>query len=547
MNPGFDPGSSRPNAAASPMSRARAQSARERPAMPYRQIRMQQRRFPSSYRGVGVASQVLLALAVALTMRTAAAEVHADLCSPLTYGAVGDGVTDNTSAIQSAINACAKAGGGTVRLPLVSGHGNYLTSPIALASHVRLLIDKGVTLLGSTDHTKYRAAFPSYPYRAHEALISAYRADDTGIIGPGTVDGQGGMTASDGGPSWWAITPVVGATTGGTTWYAAPHADSAVSDGAPRPWLVEFYQCTNVTVNDVTLTNAPMWNLVFRYSSHITVSEYTATITPDPLIAHTDGIDLIGSSDATLLFLNIGTGGDSVGLNAGPPPKDSIPDDPNQGVVPQLSTHDVRIANSIFTNGNGIVVGSEAENGVYNVAARNIVERNTGYGVLLKSSRSRGIHATGIYNIIAQNVTMTGVRQPLAISADEAAMGTADERPADPPQAITPGIHDITISDLTATGATAESFILGLPESCIDHVTLSNVSITGHRAALRMRNMRGTFTSVNATLQNENSPFVAQENVSVITAGAMPAIANSAPLASRATAHGLPCGRKAEY
>jgi polygalacturonase len=492
----------------------------------------------------------LALFALALAMNPAAAQVlRGDPCSPLTYGAVGDGVTDNTTAIQSAINACAKVGGGPVRLPLESGKGLYLTGPITLASYVTLQIDKGVTLLGTTDHTKYHVAFLNYPYHANEALVSAYQAVYTGIVGPGTIDGQGGAPALGGGPSWWKLTQPSGATIDGTTRYAAPYADIPSSNGVPRPWLVEFYQCNNVTVNDITLTNAPMWNLVFRYSNHITVSEYTATVTPDPLIAHTDGIDLIGSSDATLLFLNIGTGGDSVALKSGLPPNVRIADDPNHAGLPQLPTHDVQIVNSTFTNGNGIVIGGEAANGVYNVVARNIVENNTGYGLLIKSSRGRGSHATGDYNIMAQNLTFTSVRQPLVISAYDPAVGGPVEHPHDPPQpitALTPNIHDITISGLTATGATAESLIVGLPESCIRNVSLSNVSITGRNTALRLRNMTGTFTSVTSTLPNEDPPFVVQENVTVTTAGTMPAITNTPPLASLMTPPGLRCGRNPE-
>ena len=317
----------------------------------------------------------------------------------------------------------------------------------------------------------------------------------------------------------------------------------------PRPWLVEFYQCRNVSVNDITLTNAPMWNLVFRYSSYITVSEYTATVTPDPLIAHTDGIDLVGSSDATLLFMHIGTGGNSVALKSGLPPNVPIANDPNEAGLPQLPTHDVQIVTSTFTNGNGIVVGSEAVNGVYNVVARNIVEDNTGYGLLIKSSRTRGSHATGDYNIMAQNLTMTGVRQPLVISAYDPADGGPVEPPNDPPRAITaltPDIHDITISGLTATGATAESLIVGLPESCVRNVNLSNVRITGRRAGLRLRNMTGAFANVTSTLPNADPPFVVQENVTVTTAGTMPSITNTPALASRTTPPGLPCGRSPE-
>jgi polygalacturonase len=309
---------------------------------------------------------------------------------------------------------------------------------------------------------------------------------------------------------------------------------------------VEFYDCDNVTVNHITLTNAPMWNLVFRYSKHITVSEYTATITPDPSIAHTDGIDLVGSSYATLLFLNIATGGDAVALKSGLPLNVPIADNPNEAGLRQLPTHDVQIVNSTFANGNGIVIGSEAVNGVYNVVARNIVEDNTGYGLLIKSSRARGSHATGVYNVMAQNLTLTNVRQPLAISAYDPAVGGPVDPPYDPPQAITaltPNIHDITISGLTATGATAESLIVGLPESCIRNVSLSNVSIAGRSAGLRLRNMTGTFTSVTTTLPNEDPPFVVQENVTVTTAGTMPAITNTPPLGSLMT---LPCGRNPE-
>ena len=419
----------------------------------------------------------------ALALHPARALAAADLCSPLTYGAIGDGVTDNTAAIQSAINACAKAGGGPVRLPLEREKGTYLTGPITLASHVTLQIDKGVTLRGTTDHARYRTAFLNHPYHANEALVSAYRTVYTGIVGPGTIDGQGGAPALDGGSSWWKLAHPPGATIDGTTWYAAPYTDVPTSNGVPRPWLVEFYECDNVTVNHITLTNAPMWNLVFRYSNHITVSEYTATVTPDSRIAHTDGIDLIGSSNATLLFLNIATGGDAVALKSGLPL--TAPTNPSDPGLPQLATHDVQIVNSTFTNGNGIVVGSEAVNGVYNVVARNIVESDTAYGLLIKSSRGRGSHATGVYNIMAQNLTLTSVRQPLVISAYDSSVGGPVERPIDPPRAITaltPNIHDITISDVTATGATAESLIVGLPESCIRNVTLSNVSITGRSA-----------------------------------------------------------------
>jgi|HubBroStandDraft_1064217.scaffolds.fasta_scaffold88477_2 polygalacturonase len=484
-----------------------------------------------SLRLAGAIALVLLALALS----AAAARAAADPCSPLSFGAVGDGVTDNTAAIQSAINSCAKRGGGLVRLPLMGDKGTYLSGPISLVSHVGLKIDKGVTLLGSTDHTKYHVAFLNYPYHASEALVSAYQAEDTGIVGPGTIDGQGGAPASDGGPSWWKLTQPAGASIDGTTWYAAPYADVPTSNGVPRPWLVEFYQCTNVSVNDITLTNAPAWNMVFRYSSHITVSEYTVTVTPDPKVGNTDGIDLVGSSYATLLFLNISNGDDSVALKSGLPLNVPIANDPNEVGLPQLPTHDVQIGNSTFSNGNGIAIGSEAANGVYNVVARNIVENNTGYGLLIKSDRTRGNHAVGDYNIIVENMTLTGTGQPLVINAYYPAADGPVEPPFDPPRAITastPNIHDITVSGapgLRATGATGASLIVGLPESCIRNVILENVSIATSGAGMQLRNMTGKFTNVTSTPAAGGPAFVVQENVAVATAGTTPAITNTPP------------------
>jgi len=491
----------------------------------------------------------LALLALVLAANPAAAQFRGDPCSPLTHGAVGDGVTDNTTAIQSAISACAKTGGGAVRLYVEDGKGTYLTGPIALASHVRLQIDKGATLLGTTDHTRYRVAFLNHPYHANEALVSAYQAIDTGIIGPGTIDGQGGAPALDGGPSWWTLTHPSGATIDGTTWYAAPYTDVPTSNGVPRPWLVEFYQCDNVAVNDITLTNSPMWNLVFRYSTHITVSEYRATVTPDPSIAHTDGLDLVGSSHASLLFLDINTGGDAVALKSGLPLNGPIGLNSNAAGLPQLPTHDVKIVNSTFTNGNGIVIGGEAVNGVYNVVARNIVETNAGYGLLIKSSRARGNHSVGIYNIIAENLSLSSVRQPLAISAYDPAAGDPAESSNDPPRAITaltPNIHDITISGLKATGASAASSIAGLPESCIRNVKLDNVSIATGGAGIQLRNMTGTFTNVTSAPADGQPPFVVRESVTVATAGTTKAITNTPALGSPTAPPGPPCGRSPE-
>jgi len=464
--------------------------------------------------GLSSLANATASVLLALVSTAATARAAGPVCSPLAYGAVGDGVTDNTVAIQSAIDGCeATYGGGVVRISAEPGKSTYLTGPIRLANHIRLQLDKGVTLRATTDHSKYRTASIKSPFHANEALISAYKAIDTGIIGPGTIDGQGGIPTPDGGSSWWKLSRV-------------PDASM------PSPWLIEFYQCTGVTVNDVTLTNAPMWNLVLRYSRYITVSELSVTVTPVPLIADTDGIDVVGSSDATLIFLNINSGGDSIALKSGLPPG------PNEPGLPQQPTHDIQIVNSRFSNGNGIVVG-EAANGVYNVMATNITATNTTHGLQIKADRTAANQATGDYNILMQNMTLMDVKQPLAIGADD----RSGEDRSDPHAAVMSNIHDITVSGMTATNSGSAGFIAGLPESCIRNVTLSNVNIATSGTGLELRNMTGTLTNV--TISSSGPPFVVQRNVHVMAAGGTPAITNSPP-DSVTQPRELPCGGNPE-
>jgi polygalacturonase len=89
----------------------------------------------------------------------------APLCSPLKFGAVGDGMTDNTSAIQNAVDTCAAQGGGTVALSVVGKNAVYVTGPFTLRSHVHLQIDQGVTLQATNEHSRYVAAYINWVYQ----------------------------------------------------------------------------------------------------------------------------------------------------------------------------------------------------------------------------------------------------------------------------------------------------------------------------------------------------------------------------------------------
>jgi polygalacturonase len=562
-----------------------------------------------------------------LTM-SAGAIAAGNPCSPLTYGAVGDGTVGtnngnlNTVAIQSAINACAARGGGIVALsPVPSGKNIYLTGPIQLKSHVYLAINAGVTLLATTDQGQYGIAFLNYPMPGtnvfpfvptppYEALVFAYQAVDTGIIGSGIINGQGNVVSTStnrpagtgtgatrfqgpsyidvvGSPaalySWWTLpSPGNGVALNGTTWYRTPQTDIPTSNGVTRPWLVEFYECGNVTVNGITLVNSPMWNLVLRYSSYITVTNYHvqnysdpgATIPAPTIGPNTDGMDPVGSSFLTISNIFVQVGDDDVAIKSGLPtdvvsgiqlPPGS---DPNQIGLPQMPSHDITITNANITGGHGISIGSEASNGVYNVNIENVNANGSALteGLRIKTGRTRGNYAIGIHDISINNMVATDVVQPILIYGYYPAGGPPNETGftqqctltittncIDPPQAIqpyTPNVYNIFISGLTATGATQQSIIAGVPESCILNVNMNNVSIASSEAApagangtFMLRNMTGTFNNVNMT--STHAPpipaWVVQENVQVAATGTpgLPSAVNTPPLTT--TPPGAPC------
>jgi len=195
-----------------------------------------------------------------------------------------------------------------------------------------------------------------------------------------------------------------------------------------------------------------------------------------------------------------------------------------------MPTSHVQITNITAEIGGGIAIGSEAVNGVNNVTIENVNFTNTEYGFRIKSGRDRGGQ---IYGISANHLVMTSVIWPLVIDFYYAAIGPDPRGPAQPITPTTPYVHDITIQDLVATGATGQSEIHGLPESCVHNVTLNGVNIQTSSQGIDLLHMTGSFTDVTSTPVPPNPPFVVEENVTVTTAGTTPVIPPTPPLAGQ--------------
>jgi polygalacturonase len=460
-------------------------------------------------------------------------------CDPKNYGAVNDGKTDNTAAIQAAIDHCAMGEGGIVP---IAGGGVYVTGPIELRSHVLLRISAPTVLKNTTDHTRYQPAFIGYPFRfandpavsgtgpllpgKPEAMISAINVVDSGIIGDGTIDGSGADPAAaatsdnPGALSWWQLAAAAKTL---TSYPGFP--DIPTSNGLPRPWLVEFYNSKRIRIEGVLLTNSSMWDLGLRYDTDVDVDGLRVfNNANDPTGApNTDGVDLVGSTDVRLDGLDIDTGDDNVAMKSGLPGIDPAhPGIPTFAYymppynLPKLPLSHVHIAHSTFKRGHGMSVGSETVNGVNHIRAHDITFLGTDNGFRIKTGRDRG---NEIADMKIERLTMTDVTTPISLSEYYPTIPTATQGDITQPQipATQPHVHDIEISDVTATNpktvrsvTTSGGLIIGLPESPMLRVTLKRISISSANASgtfMRLRNaVQLTCSNVTVTPLNPAAP-----------------------------------------
>ncbi|MDG6095675.1 glycoside hydrolase [Acetobacter sp. AN02] len=380
-------------------------------------------------------------------------------CDPVTYGARHDGRTNDGPAIQRAITACSEAGGGVVLLT----SGTWLSGPLSLKNHVTLNLEKGSTLLGSSDTRLFHWAFLGKAAQPGEALVSAIDVQDVAITGQGHIDGNGAAV-------WWPQAVQAHKTqTSGPLPYGPDYPGVPAANGLPRPWLIEFSHVRHGRISGVTATNSPMWTVVVRESSQIKIDHLT--IRNPASSRNTDGIDLVSSDHVTMSTLDIATGDDNIAIKSGLR-------------QPGRAVSDISITQSRFGEGHGLSIGSELANGAHHIRISNVSFQNTLSGLRIKSGRDRG---EDIGWISAEHVMMNHVRAPLSISDYYTGQPGGTQKtvsmtdPAAPVTSTTPHIHDVTITDLTAKNAETAGVVLGLPEAPIEGLTLRNIRLSARK------------------------------------------------------------------
>ncbi len=213
-----------------------------------------------------------------------------DICE---FGAVPDGNSVNTDAVQRAVDACHEAGGGRV----VCGPGTWITGSVELKSHVELHLAPGCRIVGSrrlADYTPLVAdGFHTErgPEKSAHGLFWAANADNIAITGSGMIDGVGLAFYND---------------PGGTGKLDKPDT--------PRPRIGMFYQCCDVRIQDVSMTDCSCWTLWLMQCENVRISGIV--IRGNRRMRNVDGIDVDACRDVTISDCRMDTEDDCIAVRA---------------------------------------------------------------------------------------------------------------------------------------------------------------------------------------------------------------------------------------
>ena len=382
------------------------------------------------------------------------------------HGAVGDGHTLNTKAIQKVIDLCGDAGGGTVVIP----EGVFLTGAIFLKPGVNLTVERGGVLKGTVNPDDYPQVFTRWEGVEREwtsALINAFDMSGLKLSGEGVIDGSGDQ---------WM------------TRY--PRNSRELRVGRPR--LIAVQNCRNVSVSGLTLKNQACWGLFILYSEDAVAENLT--IRAEHNIISSDGIDIDSSRRVRITGCDIDVNDDCIAIKSG---KDE------DGRRVNRPAEDVLVEKCRFRYGHGgVSMGSEMSGGIRNVEIRNcIVEADNWAPIRFKSQPSRG---GVVENITYRDITLQNTRK-----AFEFNMAWRMVPPVKPPSDPLPIVRHVRIINVTGTVKSVGD-MHGLKDSPIQDVAFQNCKISAHTGFL-LENVENLDLS-GLTLEVEEGEAIIRKN-----------------------------------
>ncbi|MDP4644515.1 MAG: glycoside hydrolase family 28 protein, partial [Opitutales bacterium] len=278
------------------------------------------------------------------------------------FGSVGDGVTLNTKALQSAIDACPK--GGVVYVP----PGQYVTGTLWLKSNMELRIAEGAELLGSTNIDDYsrdnQGAIEAPAF--DECLIYAENAKNVSITGGGVIDGRG-------------------------TKENFPIGERVAYND--RPMLIRFVDCDGVTFENVTFKNAASWCTHLVDCDNVVVRKVTID---SQVNRNNDGFDIDGCKNVLIEDCDIRTGDDSI-----------CPKSTTERLCENILVRNCRVT----SHTSAFKCGTSSRGGFKNIHVYDSEFYNVGMGAIKLQIVDGGM----MEDITIENIKITGSEGPLFV------------------------------------------------------------------------------------------------------------------------------------
>ncbi len=392
------------------------------------------------------------------------AAMPADSIFVTDFGAKGDGVKDCKRAFDRAMKAAAKRGGARIIVP----EGTYLVKgPIHFVSNVCLDIRKGATIKFSPEpelylpmvETSWEGTFLSN----YSPFIYGRGLHDVSIVGQGSIDGNASTTFS----TWKSKQKTGQARSRDVNHKGVPVADRNFGEGWwLRPQMIQFYDCKNVTLQGVFITNSPFWCVHLLKSENIVCRG----LRYDAKLVNNDGIDPECSRNVLIEDIEFNNGDDNVAIKSG---RD------NDGWTHGSPSENIVIRNCRFKGLHAVVIGSEMSAGVRNVFVENCTFG--GYckrGIYIKTNPDRGGFVTNLY---VKNCEFDEVEDLFYATSMYAGEGLDNDKFT--------RVGDIFVDGLRCRKATAAGLVLqGTEAEPISNVMFSNVEIGEAKNAVSFDN-----------------------------------------------------------
>jgi polygalacturonase len=424
-------------------------------------------------------------------------------CDVTDFGAIGDGTTDDTCAVQAAIDYCAEVAKcygahATVHVP----PGTYSLLPLVLRSNLTLQLDgravdgdagsltdagtAGLAILqfvGDPNRYQSSGGLPIVP-----GLINGTTVSNVTITGSGIIDGAGAQ--------WWSLYS--------NTWQPA--------GVDPRPYLIFFQNnSSNITISGVLLQNSPKFHVFFQNCTNIDV--HGIIIRAPSNSPNTDGIDPKSCTHVSISDCDISTGDDNVAISS----------NARAGFAPPTSNY-TEVHNCRFGAGHGVSIGSPTYGDIGGMNVHDCTFDGTQNGIRIKSNATSGGVVDGI---VYNNLQLTNVSNVIVLDgyySDKANIppldGGVDDSGVDASPALTtnePEFRNIRISNLTATNCGSAGIIRGRIESPISNVVLENVNIAATTGMTIRFAEAIQFINASITTPAGTPPLVLQVDPSQVT------------------------------